>query len=157
MQERTTLLFHCKKELHLINCKKELHLFHCKKELHLFQCKKELHLINCKEELHLINCKQELHLFHCKEEVHLINCKRRQLGTWSASRRRNRCSCASSCRLWSSSICMRASSLPLCWHANNFASAIISASRLPGLSPSTPPLHPIVRCIARVLVQLSLL
>ena len=47
--------------------------------------------------------------------------------TWSSSCR-NRCSCASSCRLWSSRICMRASRRPLCWRSS-LASAIISESR----------------------------
>lgn len=43
----------------------------------------------------------------------------------SSSSCRNLCNCASSCRLWSSSICMRASSRPLCCRSNR-ASATMS-------------------------------
>lgn len=44
----------------------------------------------------------------------------------SSSSWRNLCNCASSWRLWSSSICIRASRRPLCWR-RSFASANISA------------------------------
>lgn len=54
--------------------------------------------------------------------------------TWSKSCL-NLCSWASSCLLWSSSMRIRASSLPLCC-LSNLASATISASRLAAASSS---------------------
>ena len=59
--------------------------------------------------------------------------------TWSSSWR-SLWSCASSCRLWSSSTCIRASRRPLCWRSS-LASAKSSESRFWGVpSGETSPL-----------------